>query len=252
MKTKILIIEDELTIREDIIEIFELGGYKVYSASNGKEGIKVAIFALPDLIICDINMPEMDGYQVKINLDSDERTSGIPFIFLTARTDIQDARKALELGADDYIIKPIQVKKLLDLVSKRLKRIEGLNPIKTNERNEGNISEDGKILLKSGYEYLLKSLEDIILIKASADYTEVFINDGKKILLKKTLKSWEEILPEKLFIRIHRNTIINLSYIEKIESLSNRSYIAHIKNIEEPVIFSQRYSQKIKKKLMIK
>jgi DNA-binding response OmpR family regulator len=123
---KLLIIEDDTSIRENFCEIFNEEGYNVAGASCGKEGIELTASFQPDLIICDIMMPGMDGFEVKEILSRDKKTSIIPFIYLTARTDIRDVQRAMELGADDYITKPIGALKLLSLVAKRLQRIEEL------------------------------------------------------------------------------------------------------------------------------
>ncbi len=120
---KILIIEDEKPIRENFAEIFYESGYEVFEASCGREGVEMAKSVKPDLIVCDISMPDMDGYEVKQLTGRDKSTSAIPFIYLTARTSISDFQHAMELGADDYITKPVRAAKLLELVSTRLERI---------------------------------------------------------------------------------------------------------------------------------
>lgn len=121
---RLLIIEDDTLIRENYCEIFAEEGFEVRSASCGKNGIEILEFFLPDLIICDIMMPGMDGFKVKDILSKNKSTSSIPFIYLTARTNIEDVQRAMELGADDYITKPVSADKLLELVSKRLLRID--------------------------------------------------------------------------------------------------------------------------------
>src|SRR5690606_41128830 len=102
MKNKILIIEDNLDIREGTAEILELAGYDVLTAPNGKNGVDIAQSNLPDLIICDIMMPELDGYGVLYLLSKKAETASIPFIFLTAKAERVDIRKGMEMGADDY------------------------------------------------------------------------------------------------------------------------------------------------------
>lgn len=123
MKT-ILLIEDNLDVRENTAEILELADYKVYTAENGKIGIDLAKKHLPDLIICDIMMPELDGYGVIHVLSKNEQTATIPFIFLTAKTEKSDIRKGMNLGADDYLTKPFDDVELLDAVEMRLRKHE--------------------------------------------------------------------------------------------------------------------------------
>lgn len=250
---KILIIEDDTSIRENFCEIFIEDGYKVIEGSCGKEGVELAMSFQPDLIICDITMPDIDGFEVKNILSKEKKTSSIPFIYLTARTDINDVQHGMELGADDYITKPVRAAKLLELVSKRLKRLDALKNNKAEVTPENiTISQDEKIFLKSGGKYILAAIEDIVIIKAANDYSEVQLSDGEKALIKKSLKSWEEMLPSKSFLRIHRNTIINIDLIEKIERMFKGSYVVKLKNYPELIYFSQRYSQKVRKLLLMK
>lgn len=121
---KILVIEDNFDIRENICEILELAGYETSQAANGKLGLDSARENIPDLIICDIMMPEMDGYGVLSALSSEPATGSIPFVFLTAKAEKSDFRKGLSLGADDYITKPFSEEELLNAIQVRLQRVE--------------------------------------------------------------------------------------------------------------------------------
>jgi CRP/FNR family transcriptional regulator, cyclic AMP receptor protein len=120
--TKILIIEDNASLRENTAEILELSNYKVFSASNGKEGMEAALNTKPDLILCDIMMPEVDGYGVLHMLHKNDELRQTPFIFLSAKAERSDLRKGMELGADDYISKPFTATELLNAVEGRLKK----------------------------------------------------------------------------------------------------------------------------------
>lgn len=123
MKT-ILVIEDNEDIRENVTEILTLSDYNVISAANGKEGIETAQKQKPDLIICDIMMPGVDGYGVLHVLHKDPETQNIPFIFLTSKSERSDFRSAMEMGADDYITKPFAGNELLNAIESRLKKNE--------------------------------------------------------------------------------------------------------------------------------
>lgn len=120
---KILIIEDNSDIRENTIEILELDGYAVISADNGRDGVEKAITEKPDLIVCDIMMPELDGYGVLHMLAKNPETANIPFIFLTAKADRSDFRKGMEMGADDYITKPFDDVELLNAIESRFHKM---------------------------------------------------------------------------------------------------------------------------------
>src|ERR1039457_5377555 len=126
MKT-ILLIEDNYEIRENTAEILELEQYNVLTAVNGKEGVLIAQDKKPDLIICDIMMPELDGYGVLHILGKDPETSGIPVIFFTSQSENKDFRKGMSLGADDYLRKDTDEDDLLNAVKTRLKKIDILN-----------------------------------------------------------------------------------------------------------------------------
>lgn len=122
MKKKILLIEDNPEVRENTNEILELAGYDVVTAPNGKIGVESAQKEKPDLIICDIMMPELDGYGVLHILNKNTETAGIPFIFLTAKTEKTDIRKGMNLGADDYLTKPFDDTELLNAIEARLRK----------------------------------------------------------------------------------------------------------------------------------
>ncbi|SHF30668.1 cAMP-binding domain of CRP or a regulatory subunit of cAMP-dependent protein kinases [Arenibacter palladensis] len=123
MKT-ILLIEDDRALRENTEELLELSGYSMITAPNGKIGIQMAKEKLPDIIVCDIMMPEVDGYGVLKELSSNEKTKHIPFIFLSAKTEHKEIRKGMDLGADDYLTKPFEEEDLINAIESRLAKVE--------------------------------------------------------------------------------------------------------------------------------
>lgn len=138
---RILVVEDAHSLRRDIVEMLGFEGYEVFDAENGKRGVDRARETLPDLIICDIMMPVMDGFQVLDALRSDPATATIPFIFLTARADRLDWRIGMQSGADDYLTKPFTAKELIATVNARLERHAAI--VRTSEQKievlRGNI-----------------------------------------------------------------------------------------------------------------
>jgi CRP-like cAMP-binding protein/CheY-like chemotaxis protein len=118
----ILLIEDNNEIRENTAELLVLANYTVLTAGNGKVGIELAQKKLPDVIVCDIMMPELDGYGVLHILSRSPQTANIPFIFLTAKSETTDIRKGMNLGADDYLTKPFDETELLNAIESRLKK----------------------------------------------------------------------------------------------------------------------------------
>jgi DNA-binding response OmpR family regulator len=141
---KILLIEDDRNLNEDLELLLSLSGYQVISTNDGKQGVEIAIKENPNLIICDIKMPELDGYGVLHIINNHPKTSGIPFIFLTGNTEFEHQRKGMNLGADDYLIKPVDGTDLLNAISVRLTKNELL---KSNfHRNHENQSASDKVV----------------------------------------------------------------------------------------------------------
>jgi CRP/FNR family transcriptional regulator, polysaccharide utilization system transcription regulator len=117
----ILVIEDNEMMADDIASLLELADYKVLTAFDGRAGVAMTKEHRPDLILCDIMMPGLDGYSVLQILSSDQKTAGIPFVFLTAKASQEDHETGLKLGANDYIIKPFDDVYLLDVIRASLK-----------------------------------------------------------------------------------------------------------------------------------
>jgi DNA-binding response OmpR family regulator len=125
--TKIVLVEDNNEIRENTSEILEMANYHVASAANGKEGYELAVKEKPDLIVCDIMMPVLDGYGLLHLINKNENLKSTPFIFLTAKTERSDFRKGMEMGADDYITKPFTDIELLNAIESRLQKAKAQN-----------------------------------------------------------------------------------------------------------------------------
>lgn len=125
----ILVIDDNKDIRENTAEILDMAGYKTFTAENGKKGVDIALKEKPNVIVCDIMMPELDGYGVLHLLRKNVETQNTPFIFLTAKTERSDLRKGMEMGADDYITKPFEDIELLNAIETRLKKMEVLENV---------------------------------------------------------------------------------------------------------------------------
>ncbi|MGE5106760.1 MAG: response regulator [Sphingobacteriales bacterium] len=145
----ILVIDDNTDIRENTAEILSLAGYKAYTAENGKKGVEIAQKEKPSIIICDIMMPELDGYGVLHLLKKNPETENIPFIFLTAKTERADFRKGMEMGADDYITKPFDDLELLRAIEIRLRKLDILQG--KYSQDEQGVNEFMKELKGSGF-----------------------------------------------------------------------------------------------------
>jgi CRP-like cAMP-binding protein/CheY-like chemotaxis protein len=149
----ILLIEDNDEIRENTAEILELAMYNVYTAENGKVGVEKALDLKPDLIICDISMPILDGYGVLHAIQKNETIKNTPFIFLTAKTERSDFRKGMELGADDYITKPFEGTEILSAIDSRLKKVDLLKKEFSNDMDGVH-----QLILESSGGDMMKSL----------------------------------------------------------------------------------------------
>jgi CheY-like chemotaxis protein len=137
---KVLLIEDDPILRENTAELLELSNYNVVTASNGRIGIDKVSTHLPDIIVCDIMMPELDGYGVLEALSKNENTRFIPFIFLSAKTERQDVRKGMDLGADDYITKPFGEDELISAIESRLAKAAIL--MDERKKNQNTLEND--------------------------------------------------------------------------------------------------------------
>jgi DNA-binding NarL/FixJ family response regulator len=139
---KILIIEDQAPMRRNIALMLEMEGFEVHTAENGRDGIEKARQIRPDVIVCDVMMPELDGYGVVQALRADKETSTTPFIFLTAKGDKSDVRIGMNFGADDYLTKPVIREDLLAAVHSRLARAEAVNERVQLAASEGGFNPD--------------------------------------------------------------------------------------------------------------
>lgn len=187
---KILIIEDNADVRENLEEILELSGYDITSAENGKVGVQKALANPPDLILCDIMMPELDGFGTLNILSKRPATADVPFIFLTAKSEKEDFRRGMNLGADDYITKPFYKDELLQVVETRMRKSERLK-----EKFDGTPNGLQAFINEArGYEELRKLSEerqtksfrkkDRLFIEGDLPRYLWFVNSGKVKIFK--------------------------------------------------------------------
>ncbi|WP_281846735.1 response regulator [Olleya namhaensis] len=181
---KILIIEDNLHVRENTAEILELANYMVTTAENGRIGIDKAKKEKPDLILCDIMMPELNGYDVLDVLSKQNDTGSIPFVFLTAKTEKSDIRKGMNLGADDYLTKPFNEPELLEAIQCRLnknaflkkefsKNIEGFNQFIDDASEYLNLES-----LAKDYNLVHYKKKDTLFMQGDAAHNLYFVQNG--------------------------------------------------------------------------
>lgn len=187
---KILVIEDNEDIRENLCEILELAGYATYAAENGKIGVEIAEKEHPDLIICDIMMPVLDGFGVLKILSNKATTANIPFVFLTAKTEKGDFRQGMSLGADDYITKPFESKELLEVIELRLKKHERIQKSFTEEAPDLHVfvnevkAAEALYNLAIDRESRVFKKKDSIYLENTVPRQVYFLNKGKVKIFK--------------------------------------------------------------------
>lgn len=139
MKKTILIIEDDQTLLDNTQEILELSGYRVITACNGKTGVSIAQKILPDTILCDIMMPDLDGFNVYKMLQKNKNTCQIPFIFMSVKSEPEDIRHGMNMGADDYITKPFKEQDLLAAIASRIAKHDILKDRKRKKKETSGL-----------------------------------------------------------------------------------------------------------------
>jgi DNA-binding response OmpR family regulator len=173
---KVLLIEDDTVVRDNTAELLELANYQVITAANGKIGITAAKKYIPDIIICDIMMPELNGYGVLQILSKEEATKKIPFIFLSAKTEHKDIRKGMNLGADDYITKPFDESELFSAIESRLAKIAIINDAideKEELKNTAFENENELKTLNHLKNFFIENVEEI-----NFEPTEIIYHEG--------------------------------------------------------------------------
>ena len=197
---KILIIEDHEDIRENLAEILDLAGYETFTAENGKMGVEIAEKERPDLVLCDVMMPVLDGYGTLSILHKKQATADIPFIFLTAKSEKADFRYGMNLGADDYITKPFESNELLKVVELRLAKSEKMRVVSNTNGNSDFSLFINEAKGEEALKHLAVDRETRTFLKKSSIYTEgsvprflYYIEKGK-VKISKTNDDGKELI----------------------------------------------------------
>jgi two-component system, LytTR family, response regulator len=213
---KILIVEDDQSIRETLQDILELAGYNVLTACNGKIGFDILVKNKPDLVLCDVNMPELGGFELLEAVNQRFKGDIIPlFLFLTAKVEPESLRYGMSLGADDYIFKPFSSSEILKTVRLRLDRRNILLDQISSNKIETVITDVNKLALPCNDGLELISFDEIIKCQADRAYCNFHLINSRKILVSKPMKDFEERLNSKNFLKVHKSTIVNINHIKK-------------------------------------
>lgn len=236
MKYKTVIVDDERLARREmrrlLAEFDEIA--VVGEAENLSESIDLIEREKPNIVFLDIQLSNENGFDL---LEKTEQNFKV--IFVTAFDAY--AIRAFEVNALDYLLKPVNPERLA-------KAIERLNEENDSKPELRPLAFDDRIFLELGERSIFLKVCDISHINAAGDYSEIFTIDKRKFLIEKPLREWEQRLPEKNFLRIHRRTIVNLEEIEQIETWFNRTFQVQIKNYQKPLAVSRRYAVKLKSK----
>ena len=233
-----ILVDDERLARNDLrlllkphtnIEI-------IGEAANGLEALDLIKKVNPDLVFLDIQMPGVNGFDVLEHISSDIRV-----IFVTAFDEY--ALRAFEVNALDYLLKPVNPERLQQ-------SIERLDQLPTElEDDLRQLEYHDRLLLRLDTSLGFLKVSTIICITSAGDYSEVLCTNKKKVLVHKSMSEWETRLPDAFFNRIHRTTIVNMEFVDRLEEWFNNSYRVYLKGIEEPYVMSRRYVAKLKQKL---
>lgn len=223
---KLLLVEDDSAIRETLSDILEFSGYEVTTAENGKEGLDKILDFKPDMVICDVNMPVLNGYELLGAINQRLAPELLPsFIFLTAKVDIKDIREGMNLGADDYVTKPFDHNELLRIIKLRLEkravRFSDKDASAPNTHSESiktvlsSEKEFNKIAIPSSDGLQMVNINEIIRCEADRAYCNFYIENKSKLTVSKPLKDFEDFLLAKNFLKTHKSHIVNIEHIEK-------------------------------------
>jgi len=234
----VLVIDDERLARKDLISL--LHAHDRITVVGEADDVPSAVRAIerlnPDVIFLDIQMPGDSGFDL---LEKTEVEAQI--IFVTAYDEY--AIRAFEVNALDYLLKPVNP----DRLAKALEKLELQEPeLPVRVRR---LDYDDRLFLMLGRHFKFLKVNTILNITAAGDYSEVLTSDGNKGLTLKSMKEWETRLPAQHFIRVHRSTIINMEFIDRVEEWFNYSFKVYLKGVGEPIVISRRYATKLKERL---
>lgn len=234
-----IIIDDEELAREDLkVLLKDYSEIKIIGEGGTvEEAIKLIGDLNPDLIFLDIQMPGKSGFDLLEEIETNAK-----IVFVTAYDEY--AIRAFEVNARDYLLKPVNKDRLNQAIEKL--KIEQ----EEEESIQSKLSFDDNIFLMVNNHYQFVKISSIIRITAAGNYSDIITSARLKGLVLKSLKEWETRLPENNFVRIHRNAIVNLEYVDHIEGWFNYSYKVYMKNIKEPLVMSRRYAAKLKERMI--
>lgn len=249
----VLIIKKNTQFKSRLIEYLSERGYGLLTASDGKEGLQKAIETKPDVIVAGAVIPGFQTFDFVEKIRKNSELSTTPIICLLKSFDKNEYRRAMEAGADDALIMPFEVETLCKAITVRYRRILEISDRHYELNKPDNIlnkefEKENKpwIFIDTKENRKFVKIQDIKFITAEGIKTCLHLNKDEDVLIRKSVREWEQRLGEKSFVRVNRSTILNLNFIENISKWSSRTFLVRIYDTDEPLIISQRYSKKLK------
>lgn len=233
-----LIVDDENLARQDLRDILsEFPQIEIIGeAENLQQARALLKSKKPQIIFLDIQMPGENGFDLLQMVPAETAV-----IFVTAYD--QYAIRAFEVNALDYLMKPVS----RDRLAAALERVEAIPAENITEPRPLSITDSVFLRRENGYAFI--QVSRLICIEAHADYSVLLLDDGQRIMVHKTLQEWEARLPQQNFCRIHRSTIINIGFVEKVDDWYNRGHLVTLHGVKKPLAMSRRYFTQLRKKL---
>jgi two-component system LytT family response regulator len=237
-RLKAVIVDDERLARNKLrLMLAKHPEIQVVGEADSARGAREAIESLkPDVVFLDVQMPGESGFDLLATV-----SPALKFIFVTAFDEY--AIRAFEVNALDYLLKPVNP----DRLARSVERLTVARAAAEDVRKA--LDYDDHLFLTVDDRSTFLKVSRIECIVAAGPYSDVVTSDGRRAMVLKAMKHWEERLPEKYFMRIHRSTIINVEYVERVEKWFNYSYQVYLRGISEPFTISRRYAARLKEKL---
>ena len=243
--TRLLIIDDHPPHDCALGNALSEKGYQVY-VTGTTDGIEIASRYKIDIILCNLEDPRTGENAVK-ELQCCDATETIPLLYISAVPDLKIMRKIMSQGTDDFFVSPVDVMELIQAIEKRLKKRKAIEDkinqaIQTSFEGEGETSGPvDHFIVTIGCRLKFVKFRDVVCIQAQKEYSLIKTKDRNEIIVRRSLKKWMCMLPSNGFLQIHRSTIINIEAIEKLTKMKDRTYVVHLKGIDEPFPLSQRF-----------
>lgn len=212
----------------------------IASTTDFEEGKTILQTMIPDLILLDVEIGDMTSFDLIPFINPQSRV-----IFVTSHSEY--AVKAFEVSAIDYLVKPVTKQRLQQAIQRFKDSMEGVGSNGGDADNEEKFSMDQRIMVAADDRYVLIEVSEIMYIEALGNYVQIYIGPEKRLVTYGSIKNWSNRLPEKFFFQIHRSTVINLDFLERIEKYTNDTGRAYLKGKPEPLEISRNFFSLMKK-----